>query len=69
VSDPATHAVWTFQRMHPGEVLGRAHTVVDDDLVERWLSLYRGRPDPRPLVPAGMAMVVVMRGFLEQRSS
>ena len=60
MSDPAP---WVFEDMQPGAELGRAAMTVDGAFVDRWLALYAGEPDTRPALPAGMAMLVVMRGY------
>ena len=57
--------MWTFDDLEPGALLGEASIVVDDALVADWLSLYADEPDPRPMVPAGMAMLIVMRTYAE----
>ncbi len=57
--------MWAFDDFEPGERLGEAAFIIDEDLVRRWLSLYANEPDPRPAVPAGMANLVVMRGYAQ----
>ena len=54
---------WTFARLTPGAVLGTAVETVTDADVARFLALYAGEPDPRPRVPPGMVMLLVMRGY------
>lgn len=55
--------MWTFDDLEPGAELGHSSLTVDDAYVDRWLSLYAGEPDTRPLLPAGMANLIVMRGY------
>lgn len=57
--------MWTFDDFEPGALLGNASVTIDDDYVARWLALYANEPDPRPAVPAGMAMLIVMRCYAE----
>lgn len=54
---------WSFADFEPGEAIGSADQTIDDEAIEDWLAIYRGEPDTRPLVPAGMAMLIVMRGY------
>ena len=55
--------MWTFDDFQPGALLGTASAIIDGNDVGRWLSIYRDEPDPRPEVPAGMAMLIVMAGY------
>jgi len=56
---------WTYDGIRAGAVLGSASLTVDNGFVERWLRLYAGEPDTRPELPAGMAMLIVMRSYAQ----
>ena len=56
---------WTFDKFEPGEAIGTAQQTVDDAKVDEWYAIYTDQPDTRPLVPAGMAMLIVMHGYAE----
>ena len=56
---------WTFDRFEPGKAIGTAEQTVDDAKVDAWYAIYSDQPDTRPLVPAGMAMLIVMHGYAE----
>jgi len=56
---------WLFEDFAPGAVLGTATFTVDDAFVASWLTLYAGEADTRPVLPAGMAMPIIMRGYAE----
>ena len=60
-----TMRAWTFDDFIPGQPIGEGILSLDDQYVTDWLAIYTHEPDPRPFIPAGMAMLIVMRGFAQ----
>lgn len=54
----------TFADFEPGATLGERTVTFDDTLLRPWLTLFPDDAEHAPLMPPGMAMVMIMRAYL-----
>ena len=55
----------SFEDFQPGHSFGRAAVTLDDDLMEKWFSLFPADAECAPFMPEGMTAVLVMNSYME----